>query len=64
MPYVQSGCWYCQSNTSKLNLGNIFTYNLGLMYQMQEMYFQHNPLKTFSERTIQLNLVKVQQNIK
>ena len=23
-PYLQSGCWHCQSNTSKLNLGNSF----------------------------------------
>ena len=24
LPSVQSGCWYCQSNTSELNWGNNF----------------------------------------
>ena len=29
LPYMQSGCWHCQSNTSEMNSGNISLYNLG-----------------------------------
>ena len=40
LPYVQSGCWHCQSNTSKFYLGdNFFTNNPGLTISLTDQLF-------------------------
>ena len=61
LPSVQSGCWYCQSNTSELNWGNNFLLTMWVRRQKSlpdiEKEFEENErrLMELSSELVALN---------